>query len=174
MNIINPLLENPQSLQFVITIVAAMGVFTYVAWLINKRKHSLLVRIKDYPEKVKVCKKNGDNTVQIVKGKRGKAGWTASYTRNCLVPLKGLFSPPYALDIFPNSTKAIVYDWDLKKIEQPKWNKQQSQEFIDAEALKNRGKGLGTKTPLGIWIVAILVIVVLVLQFMQMRGIRIV
>lgn len=166
--------SDPTTLMWIICLALSMGLFTYIAWLVQSRKHSLLVRIKSYPEKTKIVKQNGDNTIQIYKKKRKQTGWKAKYTRNCLVPLRGVFSPPYALDIFPYASKAIEYKWELRKTDQPKYDKQASQEFNDAEILKNRGKGLESKTPIGIWIVVILVIVSLVLQFAQMRGIRLV
>lgn len=166
---------NIMNLYTLATILVSLAVFAYVVWIVQSRKHSLLVRIKDITgEKTKICKPNGDNTIQIQKKKRGKVAWKAKYSRNSLIRLSGMFNPPFAIDIFSNSPKAIDYEWELKSTDQPKWDKQTSQEFIDAEALKNRGRGLGNKTPLGIWIVAILVVVSLVLQFAQMRGIKIV
>jgi hypothetical protein len=165
-----------ETLKWIGSAILGCGLFTYLIWIIQSRKQSLLIRIKAYPEKTKICKPNEeDNTVVIQKEKKGKKPeWKANYTRNCKVPLRGLFKPPYALDIFPDATNAIEYDWELKKTDQPKWDKEQSYKFVTAKALENRGEGLNEKTPMGIWIVCILVVVSLVLQFASMRGIRLV
>jgi len=166
----------PEFIMWIVSAASGLGLFAYVAYLIQSRKQSLLIRIKDVAkEKTKICKPNGNSTVCIQKEKKGKRPeWIASYNRNCLVPISGLFRPPYALDIFPYATKAIEYDWELKKTDQPKWDKEQSYKFVTAKALENRGEGLNEKTPMGIWIVCILVVISLVLQFAQMRGIRLV
>jgi len=165
-----------ETLKWIGSAILGCGLFTYLVWIVQSRKQSLLIRIKDVAkEKTRICKPNGNSTVRIQKEKKGKRPeWIASYNRNCLVPISGLFRPPYALDIFPYATKAIEYDWELKKTDQPKWDKEQSYKFVTAKALENRGEGLNEKTPMGIWIVCILVVISLVLQFASMRGIRLV
>jgi len=147
-------------------------VLIYHFW---NRKGKIKVRIK-YPirEKEKWVKPEKDGkTLTIEKGAYKKAPWKVTFTNKSLVPQKSLFGTFYAVDVLPEATRAIEYDYELKKTDQPKWDKETSKSFIDAEILKQRGRALGYEMPRIFWIIVLLQIVVLVFQFLGMAGVRI-
>jgi hypothetical protein len=71
------------------------------------------------------------------------------------------------------SLEASRYDFELKQFETPKWGKKESKEFIEAQVLKQRGRGITEHTPIMIYIVAVLVIVSIVIGIMGLAGIKI-
>jgi len=160
--------------QNALLIVAAWWVFiiAYLAWRWYRTKGKILVRIKTpIGEKEEWVKPNfeGDKAYLVFeKESRKKAGWKAEFTNKSLIPRSSWLGLKrfHCIDIFPQATKAIEYNFDTKTEDQPKWDKHSSKEYIEAKILKQMGEGEKLVAPGVIWIVVIVTIIILILEIL--------
>jgi hypothetical protein len=150
--------------------VAFFGVLIYYAAFANRGK--IRVRVKTpFKEWTTWRKPEADGeTIVIDKATKKKAGWSFKFSNKSLVPTKSWGRTSLAIDVFHDSPKAIEYDYLQKLEDQPKWNKNQSQGFIEAKILTKMGQEPKEKTSMAIWLVAGLVIVSIILNVLLSSG----
>jgi hypothetical protein len=103
-----------------------------------------------------------------------KLGWKAHFDNRCIRTERKAFGRiENKIEVMMGSLEASRYDFELKQFETPKWGKKESKEFIEAQVLKQRGRGITEHTPIMIYIVAVLVIVSIVIGIMGLAGIKI-
>lgn len=103
-----------------------------------------------------------------------KLGWKVHFDNRCIrTERKPLSRVEHKIEVMFGSLEACKYDFELKQFETPKWGKKESKEFIEAQVLKQRGRGVQEHTPIMIYIVAFLVIIAIVIGIMGLAGVRI-
>lgn len=103
-----------------------------------------------------------------------KLGWKVHFDNSSIRPERKSFGRvDNKIEVMFGSLEASRYDFELKQFETPKWGKKESKEFIEAQVLKQRGRGVQEHTPTIIYIVAILVVVSIVIGIMGLAGVRI-
>lgn len=103
-----------------------------------------------------------------------KLGWKVHFDNRCIRPeRKPLGRIENKIEVMMGSLEACRYDFELKQFETPKWGKKESQAFIEAQVLKQRGRGVTEHTPFMIYIVAVLVIIAIVIGIIGLAGVKI-
>ena len=129
---------------------------------ISRSKGKIKVRIKTpYRERHKWVKPESDGKTLIIQKERKRKNipeWKATFTQKSLVFVRRFFGlvQSFAVDVFPDATKCIEYDYDVKKISQPKFDKRTSTKFINAKVLENEGKQEMFKLPGLFWLILLL------------------
>lgn len=147
-----------------------VGIFSFIFyWEFWRKRGKLKVRIKTpLGEKERWVKPESDGeTLIIEKGSERKKvpEWKAKFSNKSLIRFTKWFGRMgFAVDIFYNAEKCIEYDYSLSEAEMPKFDKKTSKGYINAEVLKQRGRGLKQELPFIFWLVVILVFVNLVLS----------
>ncbi len=103
-----------------------------------------------------------------------RSGWKIHFDNKSIRPeIKHFGRVENRIEVMMGSLEACKYDFELKQFETPKWGKKESQAFIEAQVLKQRGRGVTEHTPFMIYIVAVLVIVAIVIGIMGLVGVKI-
>jgi hypothetical protein len=155
--------------------------FSYILYNFFKGRGKVFVRVKTPLGEKGYWKKpvETERGMEVVMKKADKRniGWSFMFTNKSLIPKKRLFGliGYFAVDIFPNAKKAIEYDFENADVKMPLLTQQQAGEINRLDAFKRRyGKVEQPKSTMVQWIILIVVVIVLILNFLQMRGIRIV
>ena len=161
--------------QLILFFIAYIGIMIGIVLFMGTRnKGKIKVRIKTpYRERCKWIKPEADGKTLIIqreKKRRNIPEWKATFTQKSLVFIRSFFGlvRSFAVDIFPDATKCIEYNYSVKKITQPKFDKKTSTKFINAKVLENEGKQEMFKLPGLFWL--ILFLVFLVLNFLDIFG----
>ena len=157
------------------------GVFVTIFVLIiisgiAKRRGRIKVRVKTPLKEITKWRKpeQDGKTIVMRKKKKKEYGWEFSFSNKSLVPVKGLLGSHFAVDVFPEAPKAIEYDYQGKKTDQPRLTKKQAAEINRLNAFLARYSRIAKPvTSAMMWIIVILLIVNIVLQIFGMRGVRV-
>lgn len=141
-----------------------------------KRRGRIKVRIKTPLKEIIKWRKPEQDGKSIVMRKKEKTdrGWTFTFSNKSLVPLKGLVGGHFAVDVFPEALKAIEYDYEGKKTEQPRLTRKQAGEINRLLGWLSRYSRIAQGvTSMIMWIIVILLVVNIILQIIGLRGVRI-
>jgi len=135
----------------------------------------VIVRVKtpayEYSKKRKV--ENDGKTIIMRKSSKTKGGWKFTIPEGALNVRPSWLGAKYFVDILAEAPEAIKYDNKLEPDKIPKWDKDQSKKFIEAEILKKAATEPKEKGNTLIWILVMLGIGNIVLTLITSGRIRI-
>jgi hypothetical protein len=133
------------------------------------------VRVKtpafEYSRKRKI--ENDGKTVIMRKSSKTKGGWRFTIPKGSLNVRPSFWGTKYFVDILAEAPEAIKYDTELDSAKMPKWDKDQSKRFIEAEILKKAATEPKEKSSMILWIIALIGIGNIVLTLITSGRIRI-
>ncbi len=130
----------------------------------------VLSGLREYTKKRKVDESGEVPKIVMRRSKGKKAGWEFTLPQGSIINRKGLFGISMYVEVLPEASEAIVIKPDMKPEDIPKWDKNTSKKFIEAEMVKKTGEKVEEKGNAGIWVVAALVIANIVIMFLLLRG----
>lgn len=153
---------------FLIYAVIMFGVLFSIFFLIYYRiRGKLKIRVKSpVGEKEYLRGPNRDGTsVTMFKAGKKTPEWTFKFSTKALYFTKKLFMRSLTLDVFAEAEKAIEYDYTLEETEQPKFTKEQAENWVRSRSLTKYLEGAETKANLFALLTIILVGVNVALTF---------
>jgi len=129
--------------------------------ILYKVRGKIKVRVKSpVGEKEYLRKPNRDGTsITVFKQKKKTPEWTFNFSTKALYFTKKLFFRALTLDVFSEATKAIEYDFDLEDTKQPKYRKEEAEEWIQSRSLKKYMEGVDSRANMLTMITVILIVV---------------
>ena len=120
-------------------------------------------KLLDAPILKRTVEKDGKTVIVYKRKGKKEPGWPLEITS--IQPKKGLFGTKLYVDAYPYARKTISFNHSNETIDEPRWNKEESHRYINAEILKKVGQEPKEKSNTALWIIAGLIIASIVLPF---------
>jgi hypothetical protein len=159
------------------TIIALFLLAIYLRKVGDTKK--LLVRIKTPSGEIhkRVDLKLGEQEITLQKGKKDKSEWKVKIgsKAGAVSTYRTFFGTQKVMDIHQDAIKPIVYDYDLKETDQPKFDKKTSKKLTEPNLLQALAAIAGhLPLPPIFWLSIIIGAINLVLTFVIMRGMKLI
>lgn len=165
---------------FIILGIGIIASLLFVAYF-NKTSQTkkLLVRIKTPSGEIhkRVDLKLGEQEITIQKGKKDKSEWKVKMgsKAGAVSTYRTFFGTQKVMDIHQDAIKPIVYDYDLKETDQPKFDRKTSKKLTEPNLLQALAAIAGhLPLPPIFWLSIIIGAINLVLTFVIMRGMKLI